>query len=102
MHSANAEAMRSHFLSSQLQRLHWLIAQANKLEVDQLELRAHWARYICVLSSGFLENALTDVYSQYARTCATPVIADYVEATLRRVQNPKARKFVETAKAFNK
>lgn len=87
---------------SQLQRLRWLISQANELNADQLELRAHWARYICVLSAGFLENALPDVYSQYSRACSTPAIGDYVESTLRKIQNPKAKKFEETAKAFNK
>lgn len=94
--------MKLQTLSSQIQRLQWLISQANVLNSDQLELQAHLARYICVLSAGFLENAHTDVYSQYARTCSTPTVADYVESTLRKVQNPKAKRFEETAKAFNK
>jgi len=93
--------MRSQSLSSQLQRLRWLISQANELNAGQLELQAHWARYICVLSAGFLENALTDVYSQYARACSTPAIADYIVSTLRKLQNPKAKRFEDTAKAFN-
>lgn len=94
--------MRSQSLSSQVQRLRWLISETDELNAGQLELRAHWARYICVLSAGFLENALMDVYSQYARSCSTPAIADYVEATLRKILNPKAKRFEETAKAFNK
>jgi RiboL-PSP-HEPN len=94
--------MKLQVLSSQIQRLHWLISQANELNADQLELRAHWARYICVLSAGFLENAHIDVYSQYARSCSTPAVADYVESTLRKIQNPKAKRFEETAKSFNK
>lgn len=67
-----------------------------------MELRAHWARYICVLASGFLENSLKEVYSCYARSCSAPAVGDYVEAQLERVQNPKANRFVETAQAFNK
>ena len=94
--------MKLQVLSSQIQRLHWLISQASELNADQLELQAHLARYICVLSAGFLENAHIDVYSRYARACSTPAVADYVESTLRRVQNPKAKRFEETAKAFNK
>ena len=89
-------------LASQQQRLSWLIAQANHLPVDQIELRAHWARYICVLLSGFLENSLKEVYSCYARSCSAPAVGDYVESQLERVQNPKASRFVETAQAFNK
>jgi hypothetical protein len=90
-------------LTSQHQRLSWLIAQANGLPAEQIELRAHWARYICVLSSGFfLENSLKEVYSCYARSCSAPAVGDYVEAQLERVQNPKASRFVETAQTFNK
>ena len=89
-------------LTSQHQKLVWLIGQANGLPVEQLELRAHWARYICVLASGFLENALREVYASYARTCSAQNVGDYVESQLDRVQNPKANRFVETAQTFNK
>lgn len=94
--------MKLNGLSSQHQRIVWLIGQANELPLDQLELRSHWARYICVLSSGFLENALREIYSRYARSCSTPAVANYVEARLDWVQNPKASRFIETAQAFNK
>jgi len=94
--------MRLLSLSSQHQRLHWLISQASQFENDQFELQAHWARYVCVLASGFLENALVEVYSHYARSCANPVVANFVESTLGKIQNPKASRFLQTAGAFNK
>ena len=92
--------MKLQSLSSQHQRLSWLISQAS--EFTSMEMQAHWARYTCVLASGFLENALLEVYSQYARTRSHEMVANFVEATLTKVQNPKANKFVETAIAFNK
>ena len=89
-------------LVSQHQRLLWLIGQANNLPAEQLELRAHWARYICVLASGFLENSLKEIYSRYARSCSASAVGDFVESRLDRVQNPKASRFIETAQSFNK
>lgn len=89
-------------LASQRQRLLWLIEQANRLPAEQTELRAHWARYICVLVSGFLENSLKELYSHYARSCSAPAVANYVEVQLERLQNPRAQRFVETAQAFDK
>lgn len=94
--------MKLRSLSSQHQRLCWLISQASQFKNDQIELQAHWARYICILASGFLENALTEVYSHYARSCANPEVADYVESTLSKVQNPNANKFLQTARGFSK
>ena len=93
--------MRSRTLSSQHQRLKWLLGQAKQFNSDQFELQAHWARYLCVLAAGFIENALADVYSAYARSSSSPSISNYVEATLGKIQNPKANRFLETARAFN-
>jgi hypothetical protein len=94
--------MKSPSLASQHQKLSWLIAQASALAAEQLELQAHWARYICVLASGFLENALKEVYSEYARSCSSAGVADFVESKLATIQNPKAGRFLETAGAFSK
>lgn len=94
--------LRLQTLSTQHQRLCWLISQADGFDANQLELRAHWARYICVLSSGFLENALKEVYARYARNSSNPAVANYVELALNKIQNPKAGRFLETATSFNK
>ncbi|MBO3711987.1 MAG: hypothetical protein J5X22_16310 [Candidatus Accumulibacter sp.] len=94
--------MRSRQLLSQKQRLEWLIKQASTFRGDQLELQAHWARYLCVLAAGFLENSLSEVYSRYAKGCANAQVANYVEAVLAKVQNPKSDKFLDTARAFDR
>lgn len=93
--------MRSRLLFSQHQRLTWLLHQAKHFNSEQFELQAHWARYLCVLAAGFIENALADVYSTYARSSASPSISNYVEATLGKIHNPKSSRFLETARAFN-
>jgi hypothetical protein len=89
--------MRSRALSSQHQRLQWLLDQARLFNSEQFELQAHWARYLCVLAAGFIENALTEVYSTYARSSASPSVSNYVEATLGKIQNPKSSRFLQTA-----
>lgn len=94
--------MHSRRLNSQYQRLRWLMDQASAFDADQLELQAHWARYLCVLTAGFLENALAEVYSEYAKRSASSYVANFVESVLGRIQNPKAAKFVETARTFDR
>lgn len=89
-------------LAAQHQRICWLIAEADKFGADQMELRAHWARYLCVLSSGFLENSLKEIYGKYARTRSDETVGNYVERALISVRNPKANRFVDTAGAFNR
>jgi len=69
---------------------------------DDLELQAQWARYLCVLVSGFLEVSVSAIYTQYARECAAPNVASFVAARLARFTNPKMEKIVQLARSFNK
>ncbi len=94
--------MKSRPLIKQKQRLDWLIREASKFQGDQLELQAHWARYLCVLAAGFLENSLSEVYSRYAKASANAQVSNYVEAVLGKIQNPKSGKFLDTARAFDR
>lgn len=92
--------MKNKELNKQLQRIKWLIAQTSSASDDQIELQAHWGRYLCILVSGFLENAIGEVYSEYSKGAASPPVASFVSNVVLRIQNPKAQKFIETANGF--
>lgn len=94
--------MQATSLGRQQQRLFWLISQTQNLGSDQLELQAHWGRYLCVLACGFVENALGEIYSEYARRCSNKKVATYVQSSVTRFQNPKSKRFVEIARTFDK
>ena len=63
-------------------------------------MRSHWAKYLCVLCAGFLENAITEVYGEFVRGAASKPVADYAVSVLSKIQNPNAQKFFETAHKF--
>jgi hypothetical protein len=92
--------MKSVELNRQVQRLRWLFDSTPGATADQLELQAHWGRYLCVLVAGFLEIALRDVYGAYCYQAASPAVASYAVSQLSRVQNPKAARFISTARDF--
>ena len=92
--------MRNHELAGQLSRLRQLIDRTGKATRD-IELQAHWARYLCVVAAGFLENGLQTIYSDFAGQSASVPVARYVSARLSRVSNPNAQRFVDVAGAFN-
>ena len=52
--------------------------------------------------AGFLENAISEVYTDFVKQSASPQVASYTIATLQKIQNPKSTKFIETAKKFKK
>lgn len=93
--------MRSRDLYRQRQRISTLIEEASKFKEDQGELQAHWAKYICVLVAGFMENAIADVYSRYAAASSNEKVSNHVAYSMKKINNPKHTKFVDVAKSFD-
>jgi RiboL-PSP-HEPN len=92
--------MQNARLSSQFQKLRDLFAKADAACGADFEMRSHWAKYLCVLSAGFLENAISEVYGDFVRGAASQPVADYAMSTLSRIQNPKTSRFLEIARQF--
>jgi hypothetical protein len=70
------------------------------LEADP-EMQSHWARYLCVRVSGFLEIAISTIYKNYAKEKASPFVVNYVEKQLSNFQNPKMEKILNLTRSFN-
>ena len=66
-----------------------------------IELIGHWGRYLCVLTAGLLESSLQEVYGEFVSGAASPQVTSFAMSQLRRISNPKANRFVETARRFN-
>ncbi len=93
--------MNNQEISRQQHKITSLLARVNEACGDNIELRAEWAKYICICSAGLLENSIKLIYSEYARKKVTRPVANFVESKLSTIRNPKFEKFCETAAAFN-
>jgi len=94
--------MRNSELSRQLQVLHSLFDKAKTLSDVDIEILSHWARYLCVISAGFLENSLSEVYIDFSQRAASPHVANFTRKALSQIQNPKTQRFIEVTTSFNK
>ena len=92
--------MDNNRLTRQLRRINSLIQRARQTSFQDIELQAHWGRYLCVLVAGFLENALTEIYTDFAKRAASEPVASFAGSALARIQNPNAERFLQTARAF--
>lgn len=86
-------------VASAKQRLDSLFAKVG--ELDDMEMQAHWARYLCVLASGYVETSVRTVLTHYARDKAAPYVVNYVESRLARFQNAKMQKIVDEVARFS-
>lgn len=62
---------------------------------QDLELQADFARYLCILVAGFLEQSLIEVVLELARRNSAPSIQRHVEAHIRRFTNPKCQRIID-------
>ena len=61
---------------------------------------SHWARYLCVLTSGYVEVSLRATLADYVRTRARPEILNYVESQLERITNLNEERVYQLLTAF--
>jgi len=66
-----------------------------------LEFQADFAKYLCVLVSGFFENAIVTLILHYVEQRSAPEIASFVERQLDRWTNPNAEKIITLFGSFD-
>ena len=64
-------------------------------------IQAGYARYLCILVTGFLEQAVVRVILNYGDAIGDPSLSRYVAETLRRRGSMQAREIVRLVGSFN-
>jgi len=67
----------------------------------EAELLSDFARYLCVLVSGFLEQAVVELVLEHVRTHSQPSIQRHVERRLRQFTNAKANRLINLLGSFD-
>jgi hypothetical protein len=65
------------------------------------ELLSDFARYLCVLVAGFLEQSMQELILEYSRNSASTAVQRYVESQIRRFTNVNAERLVQLLGSFN-
>lgn len=78
-----------------------LFDQYPKISSNDQLIQSHWARYLCVLSAGYLEISVRAIFNDYAKKHANPNIVNYVEINLKKFQSAKMNNIIELARTFN-
>ena len=75
-------------------------ARARGLDADA-ELLSDFARYLCVLVSGFVEQATIELLLEYVRTHSDPRIQRHVERRVRRLSNLNTPRLIDVVGSFD-
>jgi len=88
-------------IHSQIQKLQGLFKKSEDISKIDFETQSHWAKYLCVLSAGLLENALPLIFSEYSKKRSDKQVSNFVLWQLSKIQNPKAEKYLDVTKSFD-
>jgi hypothetical protein len=69
--------------------------------IEEVQLQADFARYLCVVVSGFLEQAVRHVLGHYAVERGHPRVARYAERQLSGFTNANAQKLIDLVGGFD-
>ncbi|WDT73987.1 MAG: HEPN domain-containing protein [Candidatus Manganitrophus sp.] len=76
------------------------LARAPHTTAD-IEVQSDFAKYFCVLVSGFLENALIEIVLDFAQKRSAPEVALFVERQLDYWTNPNCEKIANLIGSFS-
>jgi hypothetical protein len=71
------------------------------IDHSEFELRADFARYLCVLVNGYLEQSIRNACAEYAKRRAQPSVANFVVKATSRLSSLKASSLKEQLLAFD-
>lgn len=66
-----------------------------------VEVQSDYAKYLCVLVSGFLENAIVALALNFVERRSAPEITSYIERHLDHWTNPNTEKIINLLGAFS-
>jgi len=76
-----------HQISSRLDR----VFEASSCIEDD-EIKAHYARYLCVLTSGYLEESIRIIISNYVLRRSPQTLSNYINVSTKNLTNLKTEK----------
>jgi len=88
-------------LNAHRSRLDDVFARVKCLQDADIELQSDFARYLCVLVSGFVETAVSKIASEFCRKRSATQVANYADTQLNRLQNVKTEKLLQLVGGFD-
>ena len=94
--------MDTRFLEAKRKRIAYLFENVPVNPSGSLEVQSHWAKYTCVVISGYIEDSVKELLRLYVSERCQPELANYIQGQLRHFQTAYSRDISELLMAFSK
>jgi hypothetical protein len=69
--------------------------------VTEDELRSHLSRYLCILTSGYVEESIKIIIEHYASINSSPIITNYISVATKNITNLNSEKMEKLLNSFS-
>lgn len=76
-------------------------SRASRIDPGEIELRADFARHLCVLVSGFMDQTIKNFTVEYVSRRSSPTVTNHVSKTITNLTNLKAEKLIGHLLSFD-
>jgi len=83
------------------QRLDATFERIDEIDSVAIEVQSDFAKYLCVLVSGFLERSIVELVQEHARRKGPLTLSNFVENRTKRFPNPKPDKIRQLLGSFD-
>lgn len=91
---------RATHYTEQRKKLDALFEDIRKFKCDE-EISSILSKHLCILVSGYIENSIRDIIYDYTKNKSNENVANFVEAKLKRLGNPKIEPILQLVGSFN-
>ena len=78
-----------------------MLEKSRTLPDDEV-IQSHWAKYLSIITAGYLEHSLRIILATYADRCANVKVASFVKSNLSSFKNPSTGNINKLIGAFDK
>jgi hypothetical protein len=90
------------FIDRHRKRLSYLLKNVPVDPSGSLEVQAHWARYTCIVMSGYIEDCVKELLSAYTNERSAGSVFNYVSAQLKFFRTADVDNISELVAKFDK
>lgn len=87
-------------IDSKVKKLESVFSLYASLGKDE-EIKSHWAKYLCVLTSGFLEDTMKTILYKYIHKHANTNVAHFANMHIVSIRNLKEERLKQLLGKFN-
>jgi hypothetical protein len=88
-------------IQNHMRKVERTINHISPFEVYDDEFLAHWAKYICILTSGLIEESVKNLIFDYVENKSTPQLSRYINDSIKRIANLNTEKIEKLLNSFN-